>query len=527
MDMTDAMRPAWLARSARLVVYAILLFLSVSCSGNGASPAEAPVERAGGSPVSRQPEHEATTATVPEPRTHDEAAFLVYLEEQLNRSEFDALRSAMSEQFVIQIYPTGTYAEGIDDSILALHFRFIAESDSDIRVDEVVTPRFVPPSVDLSALFHGRQLITSVVTSSGWGLKGSGVALLYLTEEEDSLRWAGLVLAQGDESMPFAPLPEQQVARPPRGLIYTLGDEWRQARDQGQDRLLARHEGWLSVNPPGTLVVSAEIGAPEVLVFDFKRALTRTIGLEDTIMLDAMNTPWLDEYTVVIGVAEGLGSVTQATTGRLALLDVRSSAVTPLGPEISTYAHPTATGDALIVDSNDGIWLRQGEIARFLNLDGVQALNPRGNLFSPVLAPDLKRVAGVIGGDFGRQGHGYVVVDIETGTSNLVHTFLSTPTDARVFWGIRWNEDGNWLALEPPSWDPLEAGVWLVRPDGTDRRGLGPGTANAVWLHGERLAYTRVVDGASRVALLDLATGETARLDLPPGARPVAFVAQE
>ena len=40
-------------------------------SGNGASPAEAPVERSGGSPVSRQPVHEATTATVPEPPAHD------------------------------------------------------------------------------------------------------------------------------------------------------------------------------------------------------------------------------------------------------------------------------------------------------------------------------------------------------------------------------------------------------------------------------------------------------------------------
>lgn len=90
--MTDAVRSRWPARSSRLVVYAVLLILSMGCFGKGISPAEAPVERAGGGPVSRQPAHE--------PPARDEASFLVYLEEQLNRGQFDALRSAKHERAV-------------------------------------------------------------------------------------------------------------------------------------------------------------------------------------------------------------------------------------------------------------------------------------------------------------------------------------------------------------------------------------------------------------------------------------------
>lgn len=529
MALTYRMRPAWPAPLTWLLAFLLLALYGVGCAGNEPStplPEDRGVDESPA--VATGPTGGAATASVPALPLRDEAAFAAYVQEQLNRGQFGALREEMSEPFVLQLHPTGIFAESIDDALFALQFRFVTDRDAAIRVDDVDASQLVSQQVDPMALYRGPQPVTRVLASSGWGLAESGVGLLFLTEEEGELRWAGLTLAHGSNgARPFTALPGPDTTPPPAGLSYTLGDEWWQVRDQGQDRLLAGHESRLSVNPPGTLAVSAEIGAPEVLVFDFKRALTKIITLEDTIILDVMNTPWLDEYTVVIGIAEGLGSVTQATTGRLALLDVQSSAVTPLGPEISTYAYASASGNTLIVDSNEGIWLRQGEIARFLSLDGVQALNPRGNLFSPVLAPDLKRVAGVIGGDFGRHGHGYVVVDVETGTSNLVHTFLSTPTDARVSWGIQWNEDGNWLALEPPSWDPLEAGVWLVRPDGSEGRTLGPGTANAVWLDGERLAYTHVVDGASRVALLDLATGEAARLDLPPEARPVAFVAED
>ncbi|HSM55045.1 MAG TPA: hypothetical protein VK879_02720 [Candidatus Sulfomarinibacteraceae bacterium] len=461
------------------------------------------------------------------PPTSDEAAFLAYLEEQLNLGQYDALRQAMSEQFVLQLYPAGVIANGIDESIFALRFRFVAERDVDIRLGEVVTSDIVPQTVDAVALFSGPQRISSVVASSGWGLAESGVGLLYLTEEEGRLRWAGLVLArEDDDAAPFAPLPERWTA-PPAGLVYTVADEWRQIEEQGQDRLLSRYPDRLSLNPSRTLAVSAEIEAQEVILFDFQRELTKTIALEDALILDAMNAPWLDEYTVVIGIAPGPGIVTQATTGTLALLDVRSGAVTPLGPEVSTYAHPTTTGDALIVDSNEGVWLRQGERARFLELDDVQALQPRGSLFSPVLAPDMNQMAGVVVGDFGRHAHGYVVVDLEAGTAHLIHTFLSTPTDARVSWGIRWSQNGEWLALEPPSRDPLEGGVWVVRADGSERYSLGPGTANVVWLEGERLAYTRIVDGVSRAAWMDLDTGEAAWLELPAGARPVATVTGE
>jgi hypothetical protein len=519
----------WKVRYLTVALACFSIFL-LSCTEPAPSTRQVQSEQRVESPTPQQTDG-AVVSSPMAPEAYrpagNEAVFLAYLEEQLNLGQFDAVRQTMSEQFVLQLYPTGVIANGVEESLFALRYRFVAESDVNIRLGEDDLSRVVPQSVNPSALFSGPQRITSVAASSGWGLAESGVGLLYLTEEEGRPHWAGLVLAQdGGDAAPFAPLPERQTA-PPAGLIYTAVGEWRQVEEQGQDRLLARYPGQLSLNPSGTLAVAAEIEAQEVILFDFGRELTKTIPLEDTLMLDATNTPWLDEYTAVIGIAPGPGIVTQATTGTLALLDVRSGAVTSVGPEVSTYAHPTTTGDALIVDSNEGLWLRQGELARFLELDGVRALQPRGHLFSPVLAPDMKRLAGVVVRDFGRYAHGYVVVELEAATANLIHTFLSTPTDARVSWGIQWSQNGEWLALEPPSWDPLDRGVWLVRADGVERRGLGPGTANVVWLEGERLAYTRIVDGVSRAAWMDLNTGEAAWLELPGDAQPVAFVAEE
>ena len=530
-----------------LVIWLALLVLAVSCDaqtpGPGplrdTSPAATPPTTPGEEATARATPNRATatavaaadtaspaaptsTPSVGQPPADDETAFLAYVQERLNLGQFEQLRAAMSEQFVLQLYPAGLFAEGIEDSISALRFRFVVDSEAAIEIGDVAVSDLVAPDLDPADLFAGPQPVTRVVASRGWGLAESGVGLLYLTEEQGRLRWAGLVLAhEGDGGAPFAPLAEQQTVPPPAGLIYMVGDEWRISGEEGQSRLLARHDAWLSLNPTATLAISTEIEAQEVTVLDLTRGVSETIALEDTVILGARDVVWLDEQTAVLGLAPGPGAVTQGTTGRLALLDVRSGEVTPIGPQISTYAHPAASGGALVVDSNEGLWLWQDGAGRFLELEGLQVPQLRGDLFSPVLAPDHVRLAGVVGGDFGRQTHGYAVVDREAGMARLVHTFLPVPTDARLPWGIAWSSDGQWLALEPPSWDPVESGVWLVPAHGTERRSLGPGTQNAVWLDGERLAYTRTVNGVTRAAMIDVGTGETAWLELPDGARVV------
>lgn len=528
--MTDPVRSLQPTSLAWVVAVFLLALCGAGCAGNEPSkplPEDKGVDE---SPVvATRPTGGAGSASVPVLSLRDEAAFAAYVQEQLNRGQFGALREVMSKPFVLQLHPTGIFAEGIDDSLFALQFRLVADRDVAIRIGGVDASQLMAQGIDPMALYRGSQPVTRVLASSGWGLAASGVGLLYLTEEEsDEWRWAGLVLThQGEERTPFTPLPQPDTTTPPAGLIYTVGDVWWKNENKGPDRLLARYEGRLSLNPAATLAIAAEIEAQSVTLFDFTKGISQTLSLEDTLILGARDAPWLDEHTVVLGIAVGAGAVTQSTTGTLALLDVRNGALTPLGPEISTYAHPAATGGALVVDSSESVWLWQRGSSRFLELDDMQALESQGNLFSPVLAPGGNMLAGVITGNFGRHTHGYASVDLGAGAAHLAHTFQPVPTEARPDWRIRWSANGVWLALEPPSWDPLESGVWLVRSDGTDRRGLGPGTESAVWLDGERLAYTRIVDGTSRVERLDMGTGETVWLDLPSGARPVAFVIEE
>lgn len=514
----------WLTIASWLALIGLLTLLSMACSSNGVTTPPLVDAPAGENPVLTQLPGDVETPDASE-SPPDRAALAAYVQALLNDGRFSELRAVMSESFVLQLHPTGVFAEGIEDSLFALRFRFVAESNAAIGVGDVAAAELVAGGASPATLFRGRQPIVDMLGSTGWGLAESGVGLLFLTEEEGELRWAGLALARvANEGAPFAPLPELDTAPPPAGLIYVTEGEWRQVEGPGQERLLAKHEGQLSLNPDATLALAAQIEAQQVELLDLTRGISETIVLEDTLILGVADATWLDGQTVVLGIAQGAGAVTQRTTGRLALLDVRSGTLTPIGPEISTYAHPAVTGGTLVVDSNEGLWLWQSPAGRFLELDGVRALETRGNLFSPVLAPGGERLAGVATGNFGRHTHGYAVLDLDAGTARLAHTFQPVPTEARPDWRMRWSTGGSWLALQPPSWDPLESGVWLVRADGTDRRGLGAGTADAVWVGDERLAYTRVVDGVSRAALLDLRGGEATWLNLPPGARPVAFV---
>src|SRR5690606_30587320 len=147
-----------------------------------------------------------------------------------------------------------------------------------------------------------------------------------------------------------------------------------------------------------------------------------------------------------------------------------------------------------------------------------------GEPWNPVLSPDGTMLAGVVGGEFSPHTAAYVVVDLTGQTGTPVHTVLPVPTDAGIPWGIHWSPSGEWLALAPPSWDPLEGGVWLVRADGTEKRSLGPGTGHPVWIEAGRLIFTATVDGETQTQMYDLATGERVRLDLPAGAEPVQYI---
>jgi hypothetical protein len=133
-------------------------------------------------------------------------------------------------------------------------------------------------------------------------------------------------------------------------------------------------------------------------------------------------------------------------------------------------------------------------------------------------------IAGIIGGLSEPHTFGYIVIDLEEQTGRFVHTFSPIPTDAGLDWGIHWSPDGAWLALDPPTFDSIEAGVWVIDVEANRKEFLGPGTDNPMWLanSGEmHLLYNAIIDGEMRMQQYDPVTGERFRLDVPAGAIPM------
>jgi hypothetical protein len=133
----------------------------------------------------------------------------------------------------------------------------------------------------------------------------------------------------------------------------------------------------------------------------------------------------------------------------------------------------------------------------------------------------------VIDGDFGLHTFGYVVSDLTKQADTVVHTFLPVPTDAVIPWGITWSQDSRWLALEPPSWDPVESGVWLGSADAATKSFLGIGTKNPIWIDEDYIVFSTTIDGEARLQLYSIATDERCWLDVPVGARAVQHVADK
>ncbi|MDX1665222.1 MAG: hypothetical protein R3272_15625 [Candidatus Promineifilaceae bacterium] len=508
------------------------------------TPAPSPTVAAAGEddllpeePVDVLPEILQPPTTTPPPPDELEtvAAFVAQLEEVYSISPLDAdaarraLRPLMDRNFAFEIHSVGRPAYMNSPQNVLGHLSFgIFRPVEPLFVTEDVAER-LPPGVTPEAYYTGEQPLEAVVYSTGWGQAGEAEALLFLTRTDDgALRWAGLSLSTDN----FAPLPALETVAPPPHLVYRLGDAWWQVGEEGEARLLVEHPGPLSVNPGATYALRGEAGEQSLTLFDLitgGAAVTRTLTIDYSLMLGSWYMPWLEEEMALLTVTDPAEGLSQGTAGRMALLDVTSGALQVLAPEVSIYAQPAPTDDGAIffkqlddleqnVQRGAAVW-REGEVTP-LNLRDMAGLELEP--FDVVPSPDGVLVAAIGLWPADRELVGYWMFDLEQQDAHPLLGYTPIGTDANLPQGIFWHPGGEWLALEPNSGDPLQDGVWVMRPEGGEKQFLGVGTANPLWLEeGQRLLFNATVEGEQRLQLLDLEIGERFWVNVPVGARPV------
>jgi hypothetical protein len=455
-------------------------------------------------------DHSSTAPTRDPGANLDDLSALI--REKLDGRCISCLHSVMSDEFLLSFYPAGVFT-GDKKYALNLMGAVFLPLDGVIVFNDTAVTDLLPDGVTPETFYDGQQPLAAVLYSSGWGLAGSGEGLLFIVEENGSYRWGGLTVAYDN----FAPLPQLATVPPPAGLVYRLGNSWWQVGPNDERQQLTRHEKPLSLNPSATRALFAESGASSLLLIRFQEGDSTTIPVGGTLYHGSEEIPWLDEDTAVLIIDPSGKAVTQGSVGHLALLDILTGKVTILEPELSIYSHPSVSlPDIIVYGSCDDLGIWPDDQAQSLS-DILQA----GNLANPVPAPDGTKVAGLGSSADGRYTFAYHVFDVTNQTDVSIHAFRPPGTDAVLPWGITWSPDSQWLALEPPSDDPIEGGIWLAAAAGGQTIPLGIGTSRPVWLDGERLVFAAAVDGQTRMQLYDLKSGERFWLDTPVGAQPI------
>lgn len=434
------------------------------------------------------------------------------IQEKLANRCVSCLHNVMSDEFLFSLYPAGVFTQDKKYAMNLLSAVFLP-LEGTITFSDTAVSGLLPNGITPEELYAGEQPLAAALYSSGWGLAGSGEGLLFIIEENGSYRWAGLTVAYDN----FAPLPELATVPPPAGLVYRQGNDWWRVGPAAERQHLTEYEGPFSLNPSATRALYAETGASSLLLIRFQEGEATTIPVGGTLYHGSEEIPWLDEDTAVLIIDPSGKAVAQGSIGRLALLDILTGEITILEPELSIYSHPSVSlPDTVVYGGFDGVGVWPAEQAGSFS-PALLASNLSNALFSP----DGTKLAGVGGSDDGRYPFAYHVFDVTNQTDISVHGVRPSGTDAVLPWGISWSPDSQWLALEPPSDDPIEGGVWLTAADGGRKIHLGIGTNHPVWLDGERLVFAAAIDGKTRMQLYDLKTGERFWLETPAGAQPV------
>lgn len=244
-----------------------------------------PIERAAPTDSAAEP----NTTPAPEPPTPTPTTepqlslegFLDNLQQALNERDFGDLEAKMRPIFLTGIYPAATDTSAVTEVIPHLESRLLSSQPA-ITFQEADVAS-LPASLTAATLFEDEASRVAVIKSSGWGLAGSGAGLLYIIEEEDAYRWAGLVVTYLD----FRPLSALETIAPPPGLIYQIeSNHYARVGPTGAPELLIRHDARLSLNPSATLALQPEADQKSLTLFHLPGGESETIVLEMTLMID-------------------------------------------------------------------------------------------------------------------------------------------------------------------------------------------------------------------------------------------------
>jgi len=439
-------------------------------------------------------------------------AFVEGLLADLNARRIDELRPLLSESFDFRILPVGRQAYGREEATQAIQFTHILPDQPNVIR--------TAPTFPLPDEFSGEGLapVIAAVETTGWGLSGQDRGRLLITLEDDVLRWGGLLLYE--ES--YVPLTGLRTVAAPAGLLWQADGRYFQVDAEGESQFLFEQEQYLQISPGGEYAAIGMGGDSKITILSLASGSKTGISLPGYLLWPLMEKQWLNDIKLVIALTASKDfDIHREQFGSLALLDVASGKVEELPIPVNYYTTFSATSDrAILYTTPDGALMewRDGQ-ARPFALGSVRSGDETiHTLRSPVLSSDRRWLAGIVPLQPGSESlAAYVSIDLAHQTAYTLMTFHPITTESSIIQSIQWSPDDQWLAIQSRDDDLVQNGVWLVSAQGEERIFLGTASSDAVWLDAQRLTFSYVSDGRTRLQQYDLATRERAWLDLPAG----------